>query len=366
MDFFEKLGFVISDFFSKNKRALGWDLLVALICVCLYTLTPGTTWAINYSFIAVMSWMFVHDVINKTYCQSWYPTLGMLGTFIGILVGLLGFDTNAENLNIGNLLDGLKLAFITSIAGVTFSIIRSFLSAIGIFPIEEPTEVEQLEEMNVNFEKFFKKLGKSFGAQLQDGLAEALNNLTDNISASFTKSIDDFTAAVNGLTAQTENLQNLYSNFENTMNTMQETTHEVSGLLTNVRDAVTELDKPLAVISSMAEHANTTVKALNDTVSAMKQVNTLSKDTVNSISDMTKTYTDETHKFFDKVTKNQEEELASAGSLMTGIVNKLTENFTQVNKAFDEAAKTLPDAVTKLSKHVDDAVAKAVSGKKGK
>ena len=32
----------------------------------------------------------------------------------------------------------------------------------------------------------------------------------------------------------------------------------------------------------------------------------------------------------------------------------------------NEAAKTLPDAVTKLSKHVDDAVAKAVSGKKGK
>ena len=366
MNFFEKLGFVITNFFSENKRALYWDLLVCLFCMFLYSLTPGVTWGINYLFIAAMGCLFAHDCVYKTYSQSWYPTLGMLGTFIGILVGLLGFDTTAENLNIGALLDGLKLAFITSIAGVVFSIVRSFIAKIGLAPIEETTEVGQLEEMNVKFEKFFKKVGNSFGQQLQDGLASALNNLTDSISASFTKSIDDFTAAVNGLTEQTENLQNLYSDFKDTMDTMKVTADEVSGLLENVRDAVSDMEKPLAGIATMAEQANATVKALNNTATAMEQVNTLSTNTVDSISGMTQTYTDETKKFFDQVTKNQEEELASAGALMMGIVNKLTENFAQVNKALDEAAKTLPDAVTKLSKHVDDAVAKAVSGKKGK
>lgn len=364
MNFFEKLGFVITNFFSENKRALYWDLLVCLFCMFLYSLTPGTEWAINYLFIALMGCLFAHDCVNKTYSQSWYPTLGMLGTFIGILVGLLSFDTN--ELKIDGLLDGLKLAFITSIAGVVFSIVRSFIAKIGLAPIEETTEVDQLEKMNGKFEKFFKKVGNSFGQQLQDGLASALNNLTDSISASFTKSIDDFTAAVNGLTEQTENLQNLYSDFEDMMNTMKVTADEVSGLLENVRGAVSDMEKPLAGIATMAEQANTTVKALNNTATAMEQVNALSTNTVNSISGMTQTYTNETKKFFDQVTKNQEEELASAGALMMGIVNKLTENFAQVNKALDEAAKTLPDAVTKLSKHVDDAVAKAVSGKKGK
>ena len=364
MNFFEKLGFVITNFFSENKRAIFWDILVCCGCMFLYSLTPGTEWAINYLFIALMGCLFAHDCVNKTYSQSWYPTLGMLGTFIGILVGLLSFDTS--ELKIDGLLDGLKLAFITSIAGVVFSVVRSFIAKIGLAPIEETTEVDQLEKMNGKFEKFFKKVGNSFGQQLQDGLASALNNLTDSISASFTKSIDDFTAAVNGLTEQTENLQNLYSDFADTMSTMKVTADEVSGLLENVRDAVSDMEKPLAGVATMAEQANTTVKALNNTATAMEQVSELSKNTVGSISGMTQTYTDETKKFFDQVTKNQEEELASAGALMMGIVNKLTENFAQVNKALDEAAKTLPDAVTKLSKHVDDAVAKAVSGKKGK
>lgn len=366
MNFFEKLGFVITNFFSENKRALYWDLLVCLFCMFLYSLTPGITWGINYLFIAGMGCLFVHDVAYKTYSQSWYPTLGMLGTFIGILVGLLGFDTDAANLNIGALLDGLKLAFITSIAGVVFSIVRSFIAKIGLAPIEETTEVDQLEKMNGKFEKFFKKVGNSFGQQLQDGLASALNNLTDSISASFTKSIDDFTAAVNKLSDQTDTLQALYANFGRTVDKMAGVSDKVSGLLENVHDAISNMEKPLEGIATMAEQANTTVKALNNTATAMEQVNALSTNTVNSISGMTQTYTNETKKFFDQVTKNQEEELASAGALMMGIVNKLTENFAQVNKALDEAAKTLPDAVTKLSKHVDDAVAKAVSGKKGK
>lgn len=364
MNFFEKLGFVITNFFSENKRAIFWDILVCCGCMFLYSLTPGTEWAINYLFIALMGCLFAHDCVNKTYSQSWYPTLGMLGTFIGILVGLLSFDTN--ELKIDGLLDGLKLAFITSIAGVVFSIVRSFIAKIGLAPIEETTEVDQLEEMNVNFEKFFKKVGKSFGTQLQDGLAEALNNLTDNISESFTKSIDDFTAAVNKLSDQTDTLQALYANFGRTVDTMAGVSDKVSGLLENVHDAVSNMEKPLEGIATMAEQANTTVKALNNTATAMEQVSELSKNTVGSISGMTQTYTDETKKFFDQVTKNQEEELASAGALMMGIVNKLTENFAQVNKALDEAAKTLPDAVSKLSKHVDDAVAKAVAGKKGK
>lgn len=356
----------IRRFIAENKRALYWDLLMCLLCMFLYSLTPGITWGINYLFIAAMGCLFAHDCVHKTYSQSWYPTLGMLGTFIGILVGLLGFDTTAENLNIGALLDGLKLAFITSIAGVVFSIIRSFIAKIGLAPIEETTEVAQLEEMNVKFEKFFKKVGNSFGQQLQDGLAAALNNLTENISESFTKSIDDFTAAVNKLSDQTDTLQTLYANFGRTVDTLTGVSDKVSGLLENVHEAVSNMEKPLAGIATMAEQANTTVRALNNTAAAMEQVNTLSTNTVNSISGMTQTYTDETKQFFEQVTKNQEESLASAGGLMMGIVNKLTDNFALVNKALDEAAKTLPDAVTKLSKHVDDAVAKAIASNKGK
>jgi chromosome segregation ATPase len=45
-------------------------------------------------------------------------TLGILGTFLGIAIGLLDFDSSRIEYSIPLLLEGLKLAFITSIVGI--------------------------------------------------------------------------------------------------------------------------------------------------------------------------------------------------------------------------------------------------------
>src|SRR5690606_19842245 len=49
-------------------------------------------------------------------------TLGILGTFVGISIGLANFDANDIDGSIPPLLDGLKTAFITSIVGIALSI----------------------------------------------------------------------------------------------------------------------------------------------------------------------------------------------------------------------------------------------------
>ena len=52
-------------------------------------------------------------------------TLGVLGTFLGITLGLLCFDTTDIPQSIPQLLDGLKTAFFTSLAGMIGSLILS-------------------------------------------------------------------------------------------------------------------------------------------------------------------------------------------------------------------------------------------------
>lgn len=56
-----------------------------------------------------------------------YNTLGILGTFIGIFVGLLFFKVKNITESIPNLLNGLKTAFSTSIVGIIISLIFSYL-----------------------------------------------------------------------------------------------------------------------------------------------------------------------------------------------------------------------------------------------
>ena len=62
------------------------------------------------------------------YAPNLLTSLGILGTFIGIVVGLLNFDPAQLDSSIGDLLEGLKTAFITSLAGMFTGILFKVLS----------------------------------------------------------------------------------------------------------------------------------------------------------------------------------------------------------------------------------------------
>ena len=59
------------------------------------------------------------------YFPTFISTLGVLGTFFGITMGLMAFDTTDLDKSIPDLLDGLKTAFFTSLAGMIGSMILS-------------------------------------------------------------------------------------------------------------------------------------------------------------------------------------------------------------------------------------------------
>ena len=58
-------------------------------------------------------------------------TLGILGTFTGILIGLLDFDVNRVDESVPALLAGLKIAFTTSIVGIAAAITFRFIRTIA-------------------------------------------------------------------------------------------------------------------------------------------------------------------------------------------------------------------------------------------
>jgi hypothetical protein len=95
---------------------------------------------ITWVFILLM--LFVTMVDLKSYYdgnhkdfKSIIVSLGVLGTFVGICIGLFQFDTADIKASVPLLLDGLKVAFITSIVGMGLSIMLSFFQkfAIGFF-----------------------------------------------------------------------------------------------------------------------------------------------------------------------------------------------------------------------------------------
>jgi len=57
--------------------------------------------------------------------------IGVLGTFVGILIGLIGFDVSDISKSVPQLLDGMKTAFVTSVFGMGSGILVKFISEVG-------------------------------------------------------------------------------------------------------------------------------------------------------------------------------------------------------------------------------------------
>lgn len=74
----------------------------------------------------------INHAIQKNICESISASMtgaGMLGTFLGLILGLRGFSTDYSEMqnSIGVLLSGIKTAFLTSIYGVTFSLLFNYI-----------------------------------------------------------------------------------------------------------------------------------------------------------------------------------------------------------------------------------------------
>ncbi|MCX4030332.1 MotA/TolQ/ExbB proton channel family protein [Endozoicomonas sp. SM1973] len=84
-------------------------------------------------FLVLISAIYYKRKNEHTGFTNYAPTLltsfGIFGTFIGIVAGLLHFNTSDIEGSIGPLLEGLKTAFVTSIFGILLSILYKLVDS---------------------------------------------------------------------------------------------------------------------------------------------------------------------------------------------------------------------------------------------
>jgi uncharacterized phage infection (PIP) family protein YhgE len=113
----------------------------------LWTFLPLAIWA----FLAFI-WV-IRKSTNKLYLQSipsGFTMAGVLGTFIGITIGLEGFDVADVSGSIPTLLEGLKNAFYTSITGIFLAMVTAKfieLRLLGKDKIADSTETVELKRV---------------------------------------------------------------------------------------------------------------------------------------------------------------------------------------------------------------------------
>ncbi|WP_444944526.1 MotA/TolQ/ExbB proton channel family protein [Microbulbifer sp. ZKSA006] len=135
---------------------------------------------------------------------SLLTALGILGTFIGIIIGIYGFDLNDIDTSISELMQGLETAFMTSILGLFLSLVLRTI--FQIFTKEQSSTATADDIL------------QAINGQRED-LAKFQQQISDEVLQSLTAVVEKFNS---GLNAQMgENLQQFTHQLEAVSPTLQ-------------------------------------------------------------------------------------------------------------------------------------------------
>jgi methyl-accepting chemotaxis protein len=173
-----------------------WMLIVGWL---LYSLSAVVSrWVRNLNY-------YIYESIPST-----FVTLGLLGTFGGVAYGLYKFDTSPDKIkeSIQLLLDGLKTAMYTTIAGVSLSIIFGKIIQIQLkgkrVKVPDSPELLELRALNESFGAFQESMLHNQRNALKDGLETVLQQfneiMDDFVTQLVEKNFQELSSAVKQLT----------------------------------------------------------------------------------------------------------------------------------------------------------------------
>jgi hypothetical protein len=134
----------LSEVITVSLTAIGASLLTDLFIVLLFGIFSAGIWLRLRNQAAAFT----------QYVPTLLTIIGILGTFSGILVGLLAFNIEKIDLSIGGLLAGLKTAFIASLIGIFLSVIYKSLVTTNVLrplkafaPADDSVKTEDIEDV---------------------------------------------------------------------------------------------------------------------------------------------------------------------------------------------------------------------------
>ena len=277
---------------------------------------------------------------------SLISTLGVLGTFSGITLGLWFFDTKNLNDSIPLLLSGLSTAFFTSLAGMIGSLILNrYVSSLydeqdgGVSDINQAAALitkAMVEMKNDNVRKF---------NAIEDVLQKQLNVLQSQLTGQAdikdinAQQFTAFQAQASRIKSIDENLKSLmvsFGNMEDSLTAMKSTEQSVNDKFTSLTDTIgdiaTATESTSQTQDSILEKFDTFGKFIGDEVDdierKMGETNTLLTNKFDEFSELLKKSNTEA---LVGVMKNLTVEFQKQmGTLIERLVK---ENFDQLNQS---------------------------------
>ena len=212
-------------------------------------------------------------------------TIGVLGTFVGISIGLWNFDPNDIASSVPLLLSGMKIAFVTSIIGMTASIFMKYITLKkedeeNIDDIMELFNTMICESRNVNRTLIenqhqtenmlnnISELWEKHQNKLTISLKNEILNLNNNTVSKHEELIDEFKKLGECFTFLNSGVNNLITWQENYKETIETTTKELNSIIKTIKttdNSIGSIAKNSSLIKENNDNLNEILKEINKT-----------------------------------------------------------------------------------------------------
>jgi len=330
--------------------------------------------------ITIWAWYYVYRqkkkdllIANRNRIEiipSAISTLGVLGTFLGITIGLLHFDTKDLTASIPELLSGLKTAFFTSLAGMVGSLILSKI--ISNYYDEETGGMSDANQAAGQISKAVLDLKNAMNSQstsqqqliesiklLMEGINNSIGSLDQNIS-NIKDSNLEVVKHVSELNTKTHDILSSKQELQSSLNKIGESVGSIAPSVGNIEEvAKKQLDTAVSQLQQSKE-LNTKVGEINDSAEAMVSTEGEISEKLSGVTDKLhgevieiEDKMEETNKLLGKkfdefselLKRNNTEALVEVmkrvteefQTQMNSLINKLVqENFDQLNKSVEK------------------------------
>lgn len=322
--------------------------------------------------LTICFWLYIKHLKRKGKLQnhrrgvenmpSFISTLGVLGTFGGITLGLMNFDTGDLNASIPLLLEGLKTAFYTSLAGMIGSLMLSrYINSLfdkeegGVSDINQAASeiVKAVREMSEANKNTLHELKQQ--TIIQSGAQAAFFQSAQNHLVKMDDTISQLKTGMDGMTARTDVQNNLLDRINNESMSQSASLRSVDTLIVETNSRIGLTNEKLNTLADMDRNLGEVLDITSNLVSIEQESVDESKklkdilhaeviEIEGKMDDTNRLLTQKFDEFTELLKKSNTEALVEVmkkvteefQKQMSELINKLVqENFDQLNKSVE-------------------------------
>lgn len=348
--------------------------------------------------------------------SSMVVTFGILGTFIGIFLGLISFQVTDIYGSVPKLLEGLKTAFLTSIAGMIAGILLKIAPGIYLIKVSKDDSdapvvenmLKILKEININqieifeksneqwskieralcgegdttlltqiqklrtlisdkqddlineFRSFAKTMAENNSKALIEALTQVMRDFNTQINEQFGENFKHLNEAVGKLLDWQEQYKIQMEMMISLINQHVQVTERTEKAISNIQHNFSEISKTGEVLKNLINIFNTQINTISKVTESAKNAFPIIED---NIKKLTKDFSERVNiatEEINLITKRQKESSTLQIQMISDTNKTLSENVNKIlnsmNTQIDSFMKQNAERITKQVSELDNAL----------